>query len=86
MIFLGHMWFNIGLKFNSIISEKQFYGLYDHLLVHTISLAACINSKEYSKLEKVMYDIIMGVDYYSAVFSANMWVSLCRYVISCIYK
>lgn len=73
-----HMWFNIGLKFNSILSEKQFYGLYDHLLVHTISLAACINSKEYSKLEKFMYDIIMGFDYYSAVFSANMWVSLCR--------
>ncbi|CAH2089643.1 unnamed protein product [Euphydryas editha] len=75
-----HQWFNIGLKFNSISNNnvKQFYGLYEYLLIHTISLAASMNCEEYNKLEKHMYKIIMGLDYYSAVFTANVWVSLCR--------
>ncbi|XP_047536181.1 uncharacterized protein C1orf112 homolog [Vanessa atalanta] len=74
-----HVCFNMGLKFNSIINESnKSYGLYEYLLIHTLALAACMTPQEYIKLEKKFYEAIMDVDYYTAVFCSNVWISLCR--------
>ncbi|XP_050352405.1 uncharacterized protein C1orf112 homolog [Nymphalis io] len=75
-----HVCFTVDLKFDSINyeSNQQSNGFYEHLLIHTIALATSMNRQEYNKLEKRFYEGIMGFDFYTAVFSSNVWIVLCR--------
>ncbi|CAH0713256.1 unnamed protein product, partial [Brenthis ino] len=73
-----HIWFNIGLKFRSTANNTVLYGLYEHLMIHTTAFVLTFTAEEYTIIEKTLLESILAHDYYKAVFSANIWVLLCR--------
>ncbi|XP_034835624.1 FIGNL1-interacting regulator of recombination and mitosis-like [Maniola hyperantus] len=75
-----HKWFNIGLKFEhtSTEGETQYYGLYEHFILHTAALATTFSGPQYKRLESYLYEALLGTEYYSAIFASNLWVLLCR--------
>ncbi|KAF9818672.1 hypothetical protein SFRURICE_011718 [Spodoptera frugiperda] len=76
----SHVWFNMGLKFKCEKTSRQYqtYGLYEHLLVHMVALAATMNNEEINLLEKKMLEALLSTECYSAMFSANLWVLLAK--------
>ncbi|KAI8419991.1 hypothetical protein MSG28_008594 [Choristoneura fumiferana] len=74
----GNVWFNLGLKFTAI-SRQHTYGLYEHVLVHTIALASTLSLDEYSLLEGILYETLLGTDSWSALFASDLWVAMSRY-------
>ncbi|XP_035434927.2 uncharacterized protein C1orf112 homolog [Spodoptera frugiperda] len=75
-----HVWFNMGLKFKCEKTSRQYqtYGLYEHLLMHMVALAATMNNEEINMLEKKMLEALLSTECYSAMFSANLWVLLAK--------
>uniref|UniRef100_A0A2A4JDL2 Uncharacterized protein n=1 Tax=Heliothis virescens TaxID=7102 RepID=A0A2A4JDL2_HELVI len=75
-----HIWFNIGLKFKCEKASRQYqtYGLFEHLLTHTLALTATMNAEEINILEKKMVEAILSTDCLSAMFFGTLWVLLAR--------
>ncbi|CAB3234895.1 unnamed protein product [Arctia plantaginis] len=75
---LCHIWFNMGLIFRCEVTDGyyQTYGLYEHLLTHTVTLASMMISEEINIMEKRMLEALLGTDCTSAIFTSNLWVLL----------
>ncbi|XP_075981575.1 FIGNL1-interacting regulator of recombination and mitosis-like [Anticarsia gemmatalis] len=75
-----HVWFNMGLQYKCETSSRQYqtYGLYEHLLTHTVTLASMMISEEINILEKRMLEALLSTDCLSAMFTSNLWTVLAR--------
>ncbi|XP_063385877.1 FIGNL1-interacting regulator of recombination and mitosis-like isoform X1 [Cydia fagiglandana] len=73
-----HIWFNKGLKFTNTKHASRPYGLYEHILIHTIALASTLSCEQYTALERLMYEALLGTDCWSALFASDLWVALAR--------
>lgn len=77
--FSGHLCFNTGLKLKSEANSNfQTNGIFEHLLIHTLALACTLNYDEITFLEQNLYEAILSLDCYSALFSSNLWRFLAR--------
>ncbi|XP_063540889.1 FIGNL1-interacting regulator of recombination and mitosis-like [Cydia strobilella] len=73
-----HIWFNKGLKFTNTKHASRSYGLYEYILIHTIALASTLSREQYTALEQLMYEALLGTDCWSALFASDLWVALAR--------
>ncbi|XP_061720640.1 FIGNL1-interacting regulator of recombination and mitosis-like isoform X2 [Cydia pomonella] len=73
-----HIWFNKGLKITNTKHASRSYGLYEHTLIHTIALASTLSCEQYTALEQLMYEALLGTDCWSALFASDLWVALAR--------
>ncbi|XP_049876808.1 uncharacterized protein C1orf112-like isoform X2 [Pectinophora gossypiella] len=75
----GHIWFNMGLKFEAIGEVKcNSFGLYEQLLTHMFVLACTCDSEEINHLQQKIYESILSANCYSALFSSNLLELLVR--------
>lgn len=79
IIFVGHVWLNIGIKFrNELCVSQQSIGFYEYVLIYAIGLAVTMSADEMCHLEQIMVEATLGTDCSSALFSSNLWVALAR--------
>lgn len=71
----------MGLKFKTDAkADSSTYGLYEHVLMYTLAVSFTLNAQDFVTLERNMYEALLSINCYSALFSSNLWVMLARYV------
>ncbi|XP_041984983.1 uncharacterized protein LOC121737378 [Aricia agestis] len=58
--------------------NNKFYELYQYLVIHTVAFATSFSQEQYTKLEQILFQTLLSIDYNSATFASDLWVILCR--------
>lgn len=60
--------------------------IYDPLLINLASVILMSDYKIFEKVEKVVIQNILNTEYWSAMFSSDLWIIIMRYIFSNIFK